>query len=116
MTVVGTVDGRTENSGHVYFSLSELAIYDEEGKSVGYVAKSNAEDTYDGKGLSALNDGKTDEYFHSMWSLGADTHHYIELELERYVGVFKLVWNTRPYDEKNAPTVVGITAGTDYLP
>ena len=116
MTVVGTVDGRTENSGHVYFSLSELAIYDEEGKSVGYVAKSNAEDIYDGKGLSALNDGKTDEYFHSMWSLGVDTHHYIELELERYVGVFKLVWNTRPYDKKNAPTVVGITAGTDYLP
>ena len=122
LTVAGTITGAISYS-HVFFALSELAIYDADGQYVGYTATSNADHNeitgnIDGDGLPALNDGSKDTYFHSVWSGNStdDDYHYIELTLERDVDSFYIEWSTRRNNKTNAPTVVGITRGTEYNP
>ena len=126
ITVINTNSTSTDFSDkHVFFALSELAIYDAEGQPVGYTATSNADHNtisgdMDGAGLAGLNDGTRDTYFHSVWrgsSLDND-YHYIELELERDVESFSIEWSTRRSTNGYAlaPMVVGVTRGTEYNP
>ena len=119
MTVKGTRNNDTAN-GYVFFALSELRVYDENGVIVPYTATSNAchntiTGEVDGGGLAALSDGSYNTYFHSLWkSVGAvNEDHYIELHLERSVDAFVIEWVTRYGNSYNAPTVVEIAPGSD---
>ncbi len=120
ITVVGSLTNEAPNGNNVVFALSGLAIYDGEGMKVGYSVKSNADHnslsyTLDGGGLAALNDNNVKTYFHSLWtSPGVADYHYVELTLERSIETFCVEWTTRLGEDKNAPTVVGLTLGTDY--
>ena len=122
ITVTGTVKNEKPNGNNVTFALSELKVYDGDGNEVTYTARSNADHNTlsgdpDGDGLPALSDNDIKSHFHSMWSTPAVTdYHYIELALSRRVTSFSLEWSTRLGLDKNAPTAVGITLGTDYLP
>lgn len=122
ITVTGTVKNEKPNGNNVTFALSGLKVYDGDGNEVTYTARSNADHNTlsggtDGDGLPALSDNDIKSYFHSMWSTPAVTdYHYIELILSRKVSSFSLEWTTRLGTDKNNPTVVGITLGTDYIP
>ena len=123
-TVTGTRNGEKPN-GNLIFVLSELNVFKADGKTeVGYTSSSNADHmtitkSFDGQGLAALNDGKFNNYFHSMWGAnGAVTdYHYIELEFVEPLESFILEWGGRPNNTKNDPTVVGLTeGGVDFVP
>ena len=122
ITVTGTVKNEKPNGNNVTFALSGLKVYDGDGNEVTYTARSNADHNSlvsnpDGDGLPALSDNDIKSYFHSMWSTPAVTdYHYIELILSRKVSSFSLEWTTRLGTDKNNPTVVGITLGTEYIP
>ena len=117
VTVKSTINNATAN-GYVFFALSELRIYDENGVEVPYTATSNAchntiTGETDGGGLAALSDGSNNTFFHSLWkSNGAvRENHYIELDLERSVNAFVIEWASRYSNTVNAPTAVEITFG-----
>ena len=120
ITVVGSLTNEAPNGNNVVFALSELSIYDGEGMEVGYSAESNADHSSlsnisDGGGLAALDDNNIKTYFHSLWtSPGVADYHYVELTLDRSIETFCVEWTTRLGEEKNAPTVVGLTLGTEY--
>ena len=123
-TVTGTRNGEKPN-GNLIFVLSELNVFKADGKTeVAYTSSSNADHmtitkSFDGQGLAALNDGKFNNYFHSMWGAnGAVTdYHYIELEFAEPLESFILEWGGRPNNTKNDPTVVGLTeGGVDFVP
>lgn len=122
ITVTGTKNNEAPNGNNVIFALSGLNVYDGNGNEVTYTASSNADhntltESSDGEGLSALSDNNIKSYFHSMWGEPAVTdYHYIEVKLSRIVTSFSLEWTTRLEVDKNAPTVVGITLGTEYVP
>lgn len=122
ITVTGTVKNEKPYGNNVTFALSGLKVYDGDGNEVTYTARSNADHNSlasnpDGDGLPALSDNDIKSYFHSMWSTPAVTdYHYIELILSRKVSSFSLEWTTRLGTDKNNPTVVGITLGTEYIP
>lgn len=122
LTVTETVKNERVNGNNVCFALSSLTVYDENGYEVPYTASSNADHNSlawpeDGGGLYALNDYYIDSYFHSMYSTPAvSDYHYIELALKREISTFSLEWSTRLGVVKNAPTTVGITLGTEYIP
>ncbi len=122
ITVTGTKSNESPNGNNIIFALSGLKVYDGDGNEVTYTARSNADhntlaSTIDGDGLPALSDNDIKSYFHSMWSTPAVTdYHYIELILSRKVSSFSLEWTTRLGTDKNNPTVVGITLGTEYIP
>ena len=70
-TVVGTNNGEKPNGNNLCFALAEFAIYDAQGNKVDYTVSSNADHNVlsgstDGQGLSALNDGDYNTFFHSM--------------------------------------------------
>ena len=124
-TVAGTVNNEKPNGNNFIFALSELNIYNADmSKELTYTATSNADHnslsgSFDGKGLPALNDGKYDNFFHSVWSeTGAVAeYHYIELTLEEEVERFVIEWGSRASSMKNAPTVVGLTkGGVEFVP
>lgn len=120
LTVVETISNEKPNGNNATFALSGLTVYDGNGNEVSYIAYSNADhNTWssddDGDGLSALSDNDIKSYFHSLWaSPGVAEYHYITLSLQRSVSSFSIEWTTRLGKEKNAPTVVGITLGTDF--
>ena len=122
MTVVGTMSNEMPNGNNVTFALSELKIYDRNGMIVSYTASSNADHNSlamygtDGAGLDGLSDNNIKSYFHSMWEgyFAVADYHYIELTLDRSVDSFFIEWSTRLGEPKNAPTVVGLTLGTEY--
>ena len=122
MTVVGTLSNEMPNGNNVTFALSELKIYDRNGMIVSYSASSNADHnslamySTDGAGLDGLSDNNIKSYFHSMWEgyFAVADYHYIELTLDRSVDSFFIEWTTRLGEPKNAPTVVGLTLGTEY--
>ena len=122
MTVVNTRTNEAPNGNNNVFALSSLAVYDGNGDKVGYIASSNADHNslsyqQDGDGLPALSDDDIKSYFHSLWtSPGVQDYHYIELALTRSVDSFSIEWTTRLGQEKNDPTVVGLTLGTEYIP
>ena len=124
MTVVGTVSGEMPAGNNLTFALSELKIYDRDGMIVSYTASSNADHNTlswsgtDGAGLPGLSDNNIKSYFHSMWNSynAVADYHYIELTLAKSVDSFFIEWTTRLGEPKNAPTMVGITLGTDYTP
>ena len=122
ITVTETKSNENTNGNNVVFALSGLKVYDGDGNEVTYTARSNADHNTlsggtDGGGLPALSDNDIKSYFHSMWSTPAVTdYHYIELILSRKVSSFSLEWTTRLGMDKNNPTSVGITLGTDYIP
>jgi hypothetical protein len=68
----------------------------------------------------ALNDGKNDTFFHSMWAGGGKEvtdYHYIELTFEEAIKEFVIEWDSRYTKMTNAPTIVGLTAGgVDFVP
>ena len=124
-TVAGTVNNEKPNGNNFIFALSELNIYNADmSKELTYTATSNADHnslsgSFDGKGLPALNDGKYDNFFHSVWaSTGAVAeYHYIEVTLEEEVDRFVIEWGSRASSMKNAPTVVGLTkGGVEFVP
>lgn len=125
ITVVETVTNEKPNGNNTTFSLSELKIYDGNGNTVPYTAYSNADQNTlgymeDGGGLEALNDNDIKSYFHSLWHgtnygiTPVQEPHYLELALSRSISTFSIEWSTRLGDSKNAPTVVGVTLGSDY--
>ena len=122
MTVVGTMSNEMPNGNNVTFALSDLKIYDRNGQVVSYTATSNADHNSlswsgtDGAGLSGLSDNNIKTYFHSMWGsyYAVADYHYIELTLAKSVDSFYIEWSTRLGEPKNAPTVVGLTLGTEY--
>ena len=125
-SVAGTVNNEKPNGNNVIFALSELNVYNADmSEELTYTAKSNADhntltQSFDGKGLMALNDGKNDSFFHSMW--GGDgkevtDYHYIELTFEEAIKEFVIEWDSRYTKMTNAPTIVGLTAGgVDFVP
>ena len=124
-SVAGTVDNQKPAGNNVTFALSELNVYNADmSKELTYKATSNADhntltQSFDGKGLIALNDGKNDSFFHSMW--GGDgkevtDYHYIELTFDEPIEEFVIEWYSRATNMKNAPTIVGLTAGEDFVP
>lgn len=121
LTVVETMTNETANGNNKSFALSGLTVYDGDGNEVSYTAYSNADHntlsgSTDGDGLLALSDNDIKSYFHSMWKYPAVTeYHYIELALSKPVSSFSLEWTTRLDIEKNAPTIVGITLGKDFV-
>ena len=122
MTVVGTMSNEKPNGNNLTFALSELKIYDRNGMIVSYTASSNADHNSlamygtDGAGLDGLSDNNIKSYFHSMWEgyFAVADYHYIELTLDRSVDSFFIEWSTRLGEPKNAPTIVGLTLGTEY--
>ena len=119
ITVIET-RGNESNNGNLFFDLAGLNVYDGNGSSIGYTASSNADHNSissitDGGGLPALSDNNIESYFHSYWGSNyIGESHYIELTLDDYIDAFNLEWTTRLDHLKLAPTVVGITLGTDY--
>ena len=123
-----TVDGLTTASfdgyssgwgpGFPFFTMSELRIYNGEGKEITYVADGNAIAPNDGGGVAALNDKNEGTYLHTVYSAGQipSEYHYIELELDEAVSSFSFSWNTRSDYHKNLITHMGITPGTEFLP
>ena len=124
LTVLATETNEAPNGNNVIFALSGVTIYDGDGNKVGYTASSNADHNSlswngtDGDGLPALSDDDIKSYFHSMWSGNAPVkdYHYVEFALDRSVETFSIEWTTRLGQSKNAPTMVGVTLGTDYVP
>ena len=122
LTVLNTRTDEAPNGNNVIFSLSGLTVYDGNGTPVDYIAYSNADHNSlaynsDGEGLPALNDNDIKSYFHSMWSSpGVSDRHYIELSLAKSVSSFRVEWTTRLGENKNDPTVVALTLGTEYKP
>ena len=121
ITVVETESNEKPNGNNTCFALSGLTVYDGEGNEVAYTAYSNADHntlsgSKDGDGLAALSDDDIKSYFHSMWSDKSPVaeYHYIDLALEKTITSFSLEWTTRLGEQKNDPTVVGITLGTEY--
>ena len=118
MTVLQTGSTNQIKGGGPTWNLAELKIYDGAGLEVAYTATSNADHNTmggagnDGAGLPALNDGNLNNYWHSTWSAAAPNEfHYLELELEKAVDAFKLVWWNRPNNNNNCPVVVGLSVG-----
>lgn len=104
----------------VYFTLGELSIKTLDDKAVSYKATSNAchntlTGTKDGEGLAALNDGKYDTYFHTVYNKEAAAkvteNHYIELTFNNPVSEFIIEWYGRPSNRYSDPTVVVLTKG-----
>lgn len=114
------------NQLHSYgpcWAMGEMIVLDANGDTIPYTATSNAGHNEltggaDGAGLTALNDGKLNNYFHTVWSSSydiADAYHWIELNFEQPVDAFQLVWYTRPNQHQNRPFVIGLTpAGVDF--
>ena len=103
-------------NGFYYFVLGEFTVLDANGNPITYTATSNADhnehNNKDGAGLSALNDGVLNNYFHSNYSNGApNTHHYIELTFEKPISTFSLEWYGRPNNSNYefSPTISVIT-------
>ncbi len=122
LTVAGTVTDEKPNGNNITFALSELTVYDGSGNKVSYDAYSNADHNSlsfrtDGDGLPALSDNDIESYFHSMWdnTYYVAEYHYIDLVLSSSVTSFSLEWSTRLGQKKNAPTIVGITLGTEFI-
>lgn len=122
ITVTNTITDEAINGNNKFFALSELIIYDGDGNEVDYIAYSNADHNSlwyvpDGGGLEALSDNDLNTYFHSLWQApGVPEYHYLELSLGRSIETFSVEWTTRLGTEKNSPTAVGITLGTEYDP
>ena len=120
ITVTETVNNEAPNGNNLVFAMSGLAVYDGNGKKVGYTASSNADhnsisENTDGGGLPALSDNDVRTYFHSLWSApGVSDYHYIELALDTSIETFSIEWTTRYGEPKNNPMTVGITLGTEY--
>ena len=123
-SVAGTVSNEKPAGNNVTFALSELNVYNADmSEELTYKATSNADhntltQSFDGKGLIALNDGKTDNFFHSMWGGNGAVadYHYIELKFDEPIEEFVIEWYSRATNMKNAPTIVGLTAGKDFVP
>ena len=127
LTVVETVTNEKPYGNNTTFALSDLKIHDGNGDTVPFTAYSNADHNSmglfeDGGGLEALGDNDIKSYFHSLWHgtnyniTPVTEYHYIDLALSRNVSTFSIEWSTRIGNSNNAPTVVGITLGTDYNP
>ena len=124
-TVAQNYNGEKPNGNNFVTALSELVVYAADGETViPYTATSNADHNTlsggtDGAGISALNDGNWNNYWHSCWSATgaqADYHHLV-LTFEKPISEFVLEWGARPGNPKNAPTLVGLTEGdVDYVP
>ena len=124
-TVAQNYNGEKPNGNNFVTALSELVVYAADGETViPYTAASNADHNTlsggtDGAGLSALNDGNWNNYWHSCWSAtGAQAEfHHLELTFETPVSEFVLEWGARPGNPKNAPMLVGLTkGGVNYVP
>lgn len=126
-TVAGTRNNEAPNNNNFIFALSELNVYKKDATTeVAYTPSSNADFSAlaqsfaDGPGLPALNDGRYDKYFHSMWADGGKAvaeYHYIEMEFEEPLESFILEWAGRPNSTKNDPVIVGLTeGGVDFVP
>ena len=124
-TVAQNYNGEKPNGNNFVTALSELVVYAADGETViPYTVTSNADHNTlsggtDGAGLSALNDGNWNNYWHSCWSAtGAQAEfHHLELKFEAPVSEFVLEWGARPGNPKNAPTLVGLTkGGVAYVP
>ncbi len=103
--------------GFPFFTLGELTILDAAGKSIEYIATSNAAAANDGS-IENLKDGKYGTHFHSTYYSGEcpQAYHYIDLEFTEPISEFKIKWMTRANNTDNMPTYVGLTPGTEYLP
>ena len=124
-TVAQNYNGEKPNGNNFVTALSELVVYAADGETViPYTATSNADHNTlsggtDGAGLSALNDGNWNNYWHSCWSAtGAQAeYHHLELTFAEPISEFVLEWGARPGNPKNAPTLVGLTkGGVAYVP
>ena len=114
-TVVQTTQAAGVYGGGPFFAMGEMFVLDAAGDTIPYTVTSNADHNSggagtDGAGLSALNDGNFNNFFHSSWG-GTEPGglHYLELTFEKSVDAFQLVWYTRPNQHVNRPTVVGLT-------
>ncbi len=125
-SVAGNAGNDKPNGNNYSFALSELNVYNADmSEELTYTARTNADhntlsQSFDGKGLMTLNDGKNDSYFHSMWKgdgKEVTEYHYIELTFEEAIEEFVIEWDGRAGSTKNSPTVVGLTAGgVDFVP
>ena len=124
-TVAQNYNGEKPNGNNFVTALSELVVYAADGETViPYTVTSNADHNTlsggtDGAGLSALNDGNWNNYWHSCWSAtGAQAEfHHLELTFTEPISEFVLEWGARPGNPKNAPTLVGLTkGGVAYVP
>ena len=125
-TVAGTVNSEKPNGNNFTFALSELNVYNADmSEELTYTATSNADhntltQSFDGRGLPALSDGKNDSFFHSMWAGNGKEvtdYHYIELTFSEPIKEFIIEWDSRYTKMTNAPTIVGLTAGgVDFVP
>ena len=113
-------DKGTASNGQPFYTVSELRIYDKDGKQVNYAGDCNATQIGDGKGIPALSDRNEDTYLHTNYSPSVYSmpfeYHYIEVELEEELSTFSFSIQTRSRYYKNLITYMGITPGTDYLP
>lgn len=102
--------------GFPFFTLSELTILDANGEKIEYIATSNAAAANEGP-IENLNNGNLTDHFHSTYYTGGcpQEYHYVELEFNEPISEFQIVFQTRS-NLKNAPTYVGLTPGTEYLP
>ena len=125
ITIADTYNHEKPNGNNYITALSELVVYKADGKTViPYSVTSNADHNTlsggkDGDGLSALNDGNWNNYWHSCWSeTGAQAdYHHLELKFTSPVSEFVLEWGARPGNAKNAPILVGLTkGGVNYTP
>ena len=124
ITIADTYNHEKPNGNNFITALSELVVYAADGETkILYTATSNADHNTlsggeDGAGLSALNDDKWDNYWHSNWSANAVTdYHHLELKFASPVSEFVLEWGARPGNAKNAPILVGLTkGGVNYVP
>ena len=124
-SVAGNKNGEKPHEGNFVTALSELVVYAADGETkIPYTVTSNADhnsvgDGNDGDGLKALNDGKWNNFWHSSYSskLVVTEYHHLELTFTEPISEFILEWGARPGEDKNAPTVVGLTkGGVDFVP
>ena len=118
-TVVETNKAYGHVNGFCYFVLGEFTVLDANGTPVEYTVTSNSDfnehneyNSRDGEGLSALNDGVLNNFFHSNYSNNAPSaYHYIELTFKKPLKSFSLEWYGRPNNSayEFSPTLCGIT-------
>lgn len=73
----------------------------------------NADETAEGA-LANLIDGKTDTYYHSMWSkTGPDEDHYLQVSVPEPTGKLAVKWYKRTQNSNNRPTKITVLGSTD---
>ena len=126
LTFCGNIGVGKDSYGFPHVAIAEFYLFDKDGNRVKLTTEnfsSNATETNEGKsGLHALcngfdvkqgSEGDYDWYWHSYWSAGAESLHYLEIDLDGVtadLSTFTFKYVTR--QENGTPTEMLVTTGS----